>query len=501
MPNARKEFIIRDNRGKTVLTIRLYDDKSRIFIDEEEFMTCRFVPISIPISNLKDYQDIESINDIIDSLDLSQEEGSGEEISQEVLPELDFFVNASNLQVWVELDYDTRVLDFQLSFPLLAKLSKRGDPYINQRFKEEILKGYYQGSEGSRTYLEHCGFLRNLTMDEFLSFPIERRSIREVSNFVLYQFSLAGDIKAKEEIVRRYNTGDNEMVKGLFEDRCIESLKGAERSNLFKKRDWEVISELERIMNREVTIRQNELRSDSYDGIRLKDGKIIEINLSLDEREKNIMPECLKKLDALEKLFFFMVDIEGVPDWIGKLTTLKYLDLHGLKIKEIPDSIGNLKKLKYLNLSYNQLEELPKSLENLTNLEKLVLYRNKFTIFSHSLRKLKKLQSLHLMGNPITFLPDWIGELISLRELELTGTKIQKIPQDFEELKELRKLNLPSTLLFLPSFLLDLPKIEHINLIGTSIQLDNELKNIACERKLSIYSDHGNIIKGQYYPD
>ncbi len=62
-------------------------------------------------------------------------------------PETEFWAHCSNLQAWVENNYDTCILHSNLAFPLLKMLSEEGDPKAKKVFKEEIAKrisnGYY----------------------------------------------------------------------------------------------------------------------------------------------------------------------------------------------------------------------------------------------------------------------------------------------------------------------------------------------------------------------
>ena len=63
-----------------------------------------------------------------------------------ITPKQEFWGHCSNIQAWVECEYDTRLLHSNLSFPLLKALSDAGDQLALIRFKEEIalrLEGGY----------------------------------------------------------------------------------------------------------------------------------------------------------------------------------------------------------------------------------------------------------------------------------------------------------------------------------------------------------------------
>lgn len=75
----------------------------------------------------------------------------------------------SNLQVWVECEYDTRLLHRNIAFPLLEKLTEAGDPLAKKRFKEEIAKRYSSKNPTVIKFLELEGYLKYLSNEEMAS--------------------------------------------------------------------------------------------------------------------------------------------------------------------------------------------------------------------------------------------------------------------------------------------------------------------------------------------
>lgn len=63
----------------------------------------------------------------------------------DITPEEEFWGHCSNLQAWVENNYDTRLLHSNIAFPLLKKLTEAGDPNTNKVFKEEIARRFESG--------------------------------------------------------------------------------------------------------------------------------------------------------------------------------------------------------------------------------------------------------------------------------------------------------------------------------------------------------------------
>ena len=81
---------------------------------------------------------IESIDEAVEKLDRSLE-GASENLK--VPPETEFWGHCSNMQVWAEYNYDTRLLHSNLAFPLLKRLYEAGDTIAQRVFQEEIVLG------------------------------------------------------------------------------------------------------------------------------------------------------------------------------------------------------------------------------------------------------------------------------------------------------------------------------------------------------------------------
>jgi hypothetical protein len=77
-----------------------------------------------------------------------------------------FWAHCSNLQVWVENDYDTCLLHSNISFPLLKELQNLGDRIAKKVFKEEIAKRLMSGEVTVAIFLMKEGYLNFLSQDE-----------------------------------------------------------------------------------------------------------------------------------------------------------------------------------------------------------------------------------------------------------------------------------------------------------------------------------------------
>ena len=59
-----------------------------------------------------------------------------------IAPEEEFWGYCSNLQTWVEHDYDTRLLHSNIAFPLLGRISRAGDKQASKYLSKRLVKDY-----------------------------------------------------------------------------------------------------------------------------------------------------------------------------------------------------------------------------------------------------------------------------------------------------------------------------------------------------------------------
>ncbi|MBA7538666.1 hypothetical protein ES705_30943 [subsurface metagenome] len=144
-------------------------------MDGENFDQCVRLVFQIPIGLVENFDEINSIDEaevlykssmdeIIDELDVLSE--NREEEIYEIVPEEEFRAHVSNLQAWVEYDYDTRLLHRSLAFPLLKCLTELGDSLAKKVFKEEIVSRLDSGSSTVLIYLVNEQYLNYLNKEE-----------------------------------------------------------------------------------------------------------------------------------------------------------------------------------------------------------------------------------------------------------------------------------------------------------------------------------------------
>ena len=183
-----------------LLTLKLEEGKSNVYINDLEFTQCKHLKINISENNYKKYYNVNSIDEIID-LD--------EEVPVVYIPpKVEFWAHCSNLQTWHENNYDTRLMDSKLAFPLLEKLAQEGDKIAKRVFKEEIIKRVIDGYIPTITYLfEELEYLDNFYKEELWNFYeiiTENENIAEDIKFYVKSFILATLIKEFNDTKGKY---------------------------------------------------------------------------------------------------------------------------------------------------------------------------------------------------------------------------------------------------------------------------------------------------------
>ena len=148
-----KIFVIND-----YITVKLEDDFTNIYVNGELFIQSKYLLLNIPAIQVKKFDKVESIDVAADVLAWTDAEQAG--IGYTIEPESEFWGHCSNLQVWYEHGYDTRLLHSSLAFPLLKKLEEVGDPLARKIFQEEILSRFESGYPTVIAYLVETKLLR-----------------------------------------------------------------------------------------------------------------------------------------------------------------------------------------------------------------------------------------------------------------------------------------------------------------------------------------------------
>ena len=123
------------------LKIKYEDGNTNIYVKDDYFRQCAYLLINIAKDEVEDFDEIVSIDDVENKLS-HELHGRSNVTSKEVIygidPKQEFIAHCSNMQAWVENDYNTQILHRTIAFPLLKKLVQVGDPKAKRAYKEEL---------------------------------------------------------------------------------------------------------------------------------------------------------------------------------------------------------------------------------------------------------------------------------------------------------------------------------------------------------------------------
>lgn len=411
MSEKKPEFQINE-----YLSLRLEDDRTNIYVAGKLFRQCKFLLLNIPIDKLSTLDELESIDEAAEKLDHSLEPRRDvKESMYKITPEVEFWGHCSNLQVWYEYEYNTKLLHSNLAFHLLGKLAKVGDPQAKKVFKEEIADRYNNGVESVRKYLRSMGFLQYLTTEDFLNLIDNEQEINYID-------------KLREQIPQ--------IEK--FEDLGIDIKKGKVISLKLRGLNLKKVPEF---VQKFRSLKRIDL---SYNSLELLPGWIVDLkelkDLQINDNFLKELPINIGKMESLEKIQARNNKLKNLPESIGQLQSLKTLELYENKIESLPKEIGILSNLEILSLYENNLTNIPDSIGDLSSLKKLSLDKNRLNELPESFGKLIKLKSLVLDSNYINFLPESFKNLTELELLSLSNNPLNNIPKSILMLPKLKDL-------------------------------------------------------------
>lgn len=191
-----KEFKV--NEG---IILRLENGDSNIFVNDKLILQCRY----LLTNQLKESKKKPDVFGSVDEFEDFYEDTSEVFIQEGEFPPLDreteFWGHCSNIQAWAENDYNTRLLDKVLAFPILKELNKAGDTIASKVFKVEVKKRIRSGYLPVILYLIEGGYLKDLKKDEL-------NEIIENIELLIKKIPTGEQDRAKEQIseVFRYST-------------------------------------------------------------------------------------------------------------------------------------------------------------------------------------------------------------------------------------------------------------------------------------------------------
>ena len=170
------------------------------------------------------------------------------------------------------------------------------------------------------------------------------------------------------------------------------------------------------------------------------------------------IPEGIKDLENVTRLVLGYGDLEGFPSAVCQLNKLTELNLSGNeKIKEIPPgACGKMKRLRELDMARCGLTCLPEDLDQMVNLETLSLRDNSLSHLCNGFKNMTKLTWVSLGENPfesleeefpfdtlvnieyldldhtnMKTLPGGIGQMVKIKQISLYGNQLECLPKEF----------------------------------------------------------------------
>ena len=383
---------IQEFKINNYLKLKLENGRTFIYVNNRRFRQCMYLLLNIAVDRVEDADEIKSIDEAATKLDRSMERGH-----RIIPPETEFWGHCSNIQAWVDNEYNTRILHRNLAFPLLKALADVGDPMAKKKFKEEIAMRYATGHPTVIRFLTQNGYLYYLSEDEFesmlldIDFPSIDEYTRKITPLLsnLKDSDSIIDIKA---ITTRFSSKFRFKFKYLILLKVVEKIPDPLRQNFveliyskyknnrsfpllkfmnkaynnFENLDVKLIKYHEELVGIILDAKIN-IKNKMIDNIREIKGieenadLIEEIDLSNNRISKI---DGLKKLKNLKRLYLknnYIEKIEGLEE----LENLELLDLSGnVNIQEIPDSLNNLHQLKKLKLTGCRISEFSELVSN-----------------------------------------------------------------------------------------------------------------------------------------
>ncbi|KKL66816.1 hypothetical protein LCGC14_2141210 [marine sediment metagenome] len=404
------------------LSLKLEYGETNIYINERKIDQCKYLLIDkVTLDEIPSFfESFESVDEATVNADHSLEN-----TPDLIPPETEFWAHCSNLQVWAENNYDTRLLHMSIAFSLLKELAEAGDVVAKRVFKEEIAKRLGSGYptvvdflmlEHFEIHLSHEELITSVLVPEEAEVIIE---LEELTGNQFFQFS---------------NLNENYSEEGPFEQKFV--VKNKHVTGLWIHWGKEVPKDLPPL-----DTKLKMLKHLYYTGDKIKhlpEAMINSVNLEVLWLESNLLekiPESISNLRLLKSLSIQSTVLRSIPETIGKLLDLENLFLRN-NLSTLPNSIGKLVNLEDLNLSYNKLSKIPECIFNLTNLKTLNINHNNLTSIPKSIDKLEKLNTLIFSLNPITKL---LKSLIQMKKLKFIFT--DKIKGEYNKaiMKTVRK--------------------------------------------------------------
>jgi len=516
------------------LSLRNNGYQTDIYVNNVKFIQCKFLLTNVPIAEITSFDDIKSIDEAANNLDHSLEASYGREYN--IDPKTEFWAHCSNLQVWTENNYDTRLLHRNISFPLLKRLTEVGDPEAEKVFKEDIVKRMEEANLNVVLYLLEEGYLEYLTEEgRELVFYDSNRNLKETIERVIKN-RIECTLKIKKLITKEMGKLIEKIgLRKVREDFMgLQKLREAFREEIHNKLEKGNVeaaifllnkkySELRRKKEIENSFQEEYNKSRKIMGRLLEEGNIpyrIALLVLKELAEKGDTTAKQKSIAEFEKEFkrkeinlynFLLLErlnreisvstpYYQIPrnieyyNYLDRNTMLNLLleendakavleldELIDNRWKEFKSELKDYEKEKYLE-TFRRVELKPNPVYDMEQ------HENANNIFSVENKHIKELilgsvEQFRLVG-----VPEPILKLTALRKLDLDGNNIRRIPEGISKLTSLKELTLKRcSIKILTESIGELRHLEQLDLSSNIIEsLPSSFSNLDSLRVLDI---------------
>ncbi|MHA2182886.1 MAG: tetratricopeptide repeat protein [Promethearchaeota archaeon] len=172
-PFNRLEF-----KANEYITLKLENNRTFIYVKGRRFLQCIRLVLNINQDSMEVYDEIGSIDEAAEVYKNTLHQNRivtgpmarpTRNQEHDISAEQEFWGHCSNIQAWIENNYNTRILYRNMAFPLLKELMRAGDPKAKKVFKEEIAIRLESGYPNVLTFLQKEGYLHHLAKEELVS--------------------------------------------------------------------------------------------------------------------------------------------------------------------------------------------------------------------------------------------------------------------------------------------------------------------------------------------
>lgn len=188
--------------------MKLEKNKTNIYIKGERFDQCKYLLLNLETEEIPEYDGFKSIDEVFEYY------GKNNERNKFILdPKQEFIGHCSNIQAWVENDYNVNILHTSLSFPLLIRLSYLGNAKAKIALKEEIAERLLAKNRNTVLYFLEMDYLFLFEIEEleflFEQVDIDDQEILKMINKLMNHKRIFGRIENKKHETVTMKTLEN----------------------------------------------------------------------------------------------------------------------------------------------------------------------------------------------------------------------------------------------------------------------------------------------------